>query len=92
MKLTLVLLAGLLAVAAAAPGLTYISVTNGGVRGVWRGFELCPIDTGAAAFTIKIDYPEHTPYYDSTNLNAVRLHCNNGKDPQETLITSGEGK
>ena len=93
MKLTLVYLACLLAVAVAAPGLMYISVSNGATDGTWRGFEVCPPKTGAGAFNLKVDTSDPwDPFYDSTNVNAIRLHCDNGKDPEETIITSGQGR
>ena len=92
MKITLASLACLLAVAAAAPGLSYISVTNGGTEGTWRGFELCPVGTVAAGFSLKVEPGGGDPLFDASNLNGIRLHCMDGKSPVDTAITSGEGE
>jgi Vitelline membrane outer layer protein I (VOMI) len=94
MELLKIFLAGLAVLSGilAAPSekLSAISVTNGGPAGHWGSFELCPDGTFAGGFSVKTE--KYVNPGDNTAVNGIRLHCSDGVNPQETLITSATEK
>ncbi|XP_077326863.1 vitelline membrane outer layer protein 1 homolog [Lithobates pipiens] len=70
-----------------------IYVNNGGPWGVWEWLDMCPYNTVASGFDLKVEPPRRDG--DDTALNAIKLLCTKpGERESRTIqaqITSKEG-
>ncbi|XP_077326864.1 vitelline membrane outer layer protein 1 homolog [Lithobates pipiens] len=67
-----------------------IYVTNGGPWGVWEWMDVCPSNTVASGFELKVESPQGDG--DDTALNAIRLLCTKPGDRTiQAKIMSKEG-
>ncbi|XP_073479121.1 vitelline membrane outer layer protein 1-like [Aquarana catesbeiana] len=68
-----------------------INVNNGGKWGVWGKLEMCPYNTVASGFELKVEPPQGDG--DDTALNVIKLLCTKPGDRTiQAEITSAEGR
>ncbi|XP_076099030.1 vitelline membrane outer layer protein 1-like isoform X1 [Mytilus galloprovincialis] len=66
-----------------------LTVSNGDAFGAWTTMELCPPESFAIGYDMKIEPDQHSG--DDTALNSIKLICGSKDGHYGSTVTSGEG-